>query len=168
MKHLKHPSTNTNDAKKRGRVEDDEEENEVKKHKTLNLFSESILEEFEKSGMFTSTQVGEGDEQTPVFSEDNSLSILEQTIVRARPENVKDACDIIKKFDMKVKQFEEQLKVAAKTIEDKDSIISVKDDALQVFKGTVNSLEDENTKSLNRIGRLEKAMGNMKVEVYTL
>ena len=159
MKHLK------NEHSKKRKSDDDVEKNEVKKHKTQAVFSESILEEFEKTGLFTSTQVSAEDTAPGVAAAFSDESMLEQTIVRAPPESIDDAFSIIKELDLKVSKMEDELKVARQELSDKDNIISVKEDALQILKGTLNSVEDEYKKSVARIARLEKALANMKTEI---
>jgi len=157
MKHLK-PANDT--RAKRGR--DSEEENlENKKHKYI--FSESILDEFERTGMFiTSTQV---EEKIEIDDESNAM---DETIVRAIPESVDLAMEIIKELDHKVKQLEEELKHFKKKVASQDSIISTKEDALLVFQGTVNSLEEEIKNLEVRNARLENVIARMKGEIVHL
>ena len=160
-KHLK----STNEPTKKRKGDEEMDTNEIKKHKSQAVFSESILEEFERTGMFTSTQVGADDIAPEAGAVLVDESVLDQTIVRAPPESIDDAMKIILELDEKVKKMEEELKVAWKGIAEKGNIISVKEDELQVFKGTLNSVEDEYKKSLARIARLEKALANMKTEI---
>ena len=119
MKHLK-PASDIRG--KRGR-EGEDEAYENKKHKFI--FSESILDEFDRTGMFiTSTQVEE--ERIDVEEE----SIMDDTIVRAIPKDLNQAVEIIKELDLKVKKLEEELKIFKDKSTIQDVIISTKDDAL--------------------------------------
>jgi hypothetical protein len=138
------------------RVREGEEEIfENKKHKFV--FSESILDEFDRTGNFiTSTQVKE--EKIEVDEE----SSMDETKVRAIPENIDQAVEIIKELDLKVKQLEEELRLSKEELilskdklVSKDISISTKEDALLVFQGTVNSLEEETKNLVVRNTRLE-------------
>ena len=149
--------------------EGEEEIFENKKHKFV--FSESILDEFDRTGNFiTSTQVEE--EKIEVDEE----SSMDETIVRAIPENIDQAVEIIKELDLKVKQLEEELKLSKEEmilskekIVSKDIIIiSTKEDALLVFQGTVNSLEEETKNLVVRNTRLENVIAKMKGEIVHL
>jgi hypothetical protein len=62
-------------------------------------FSETMLDEFEKTGFFKSTQVTM--EEGYVFRE----SVLDQTIVRAKPNNIEEAMGNFGELDNKVKML---------------------------------------------------------------
>ena len=163
-KHLK-PAKPANDVKdnKRSR-EEDMELFENKKHKFV--FSESILDEFDKTGAFvTSTQV---EAEIVDEDEDEEESPLGDTIVRAVPENVNEAVLIIKGLDLKIKQLEEELKTSKNKVSGLDNIIATKEDALLVFQGTINSLEEEMKNLLARNARLENVVARMKGEIVHL
>ena len=160
MKHVKPSVVGESARLKRGREDDSLGEGDNKKQKALYEFSESILEEFEKTTMYTSTQVEE--------DRDISTPILDQTIIRVKPRNVDEAMGIIGELDDKVKLLEEELETAKKRIVEQDTIIGVKEDAMAVFQGTINSLEEEKSKLESRIARLEKAIANMKGEIEYL
>jgi hypothetical protein len=104
---LKHMKSAASDSKGKRVREEDLEILENKKHKFI--FSESMLEEFDRTGMFiSSTQVGDVNLDDIDIVVDEEEPTLEETIIRARPENVDAAMEIIKELDLKVKQLEEE------------------------------------------------------------
>ena len=157
MKHLK-PA---NDMRGKRVREGEEEVYENKKHKFI--FSESILDEFDRTGMFiSSTQVEE--ERIDVDEE----SAMDDTIVRTIPRDMNQAVEIIKELDLKVKKLEEELKLYKDKTASQSIIISTKEDALLVFQGTVNSLEEETKNLVVRNTRLENVIAKMKGEIVHL
>jgi hypothetical protein len=140
---------------------------ENKKHKFV--FSESILDEFDRTGKFvTSTQVEKEINSDNEEDELTDKSSLEVTVVRARPDTVDQALVIINDLERKVKELEEEQKLSKNKIVSQDIIISTKQDALLVLQGTANSLEDENKKHEVRNYRLEKVIATMKGEIVHL
>ena len=166
MKHVK-PSGDIRPGKRNRDGELEETDN--KKHKSQYFFSESLLDEFDNSNFLTSTQNGDGDQILSEFEQNNSEndtnSVMEETVILVEPKTVGEASVIIKELETKLKEVEEESEEYKKKLKQQEEFIAIKDDALAVFKGTVNSMQEENNKLEARIVRFENAMINMKKEI---
>ena len=171
-KHLKAAGTET---KMKRKSEDDDVQGhsgETKKLKNLNIFSESILDEFDTTGFCTSTQRGAGDSLLAEFDGEDATdtinSVADITAIRVEPNSMAEAMKIILELDEKVKQLEKENGDINKKAIDQEKVIAVKDDEVAVLKGTVNSFEDEMKVKNAKIARHEKVAVNMKKEIDSL
>ena len=99
---------------------------------------------------------------------DNSTSVLEVTVVKVGPGTLEEAKVIIAEMEVKIKQIEDECLISRNKNSEHEKAIIVKDDEIAVFKGIVNSLEEDSKKKDTRIIRFEKATLNMKKEIDIL